>query len=79
MSHVYCCSDLHGQYGLWEMVKNIVYADNSFCYVLGDCVDRGPEGFKILKEVLEDSEHFFLICGNHEQMFADSMRAKHCT
>lgn len=79
MSHVYCCSDLHGQYDLWEMVKNIVYADNSFCYILGDCVDRGPAGFKILKEVLEDSEHFFLICGNHEQMFADSMRTKHCT
>ena len=52
MSYVYCCSDLHGQYGLWEMVKDIVYADNSFCYVLGDCVDRGLAGFKILKEKL---------------------------
>lgn len=79
MSHVYCCSDLHGQEGLWGMVKDIVYADDSFCYILGDCVDRGPAGFKILKEVLEDTKHFALICGNHEQMFMESMKAKHCT
>lgn len=77
--HTYCCSDLHGQYTLFEMVRDKVIKEDSFCYVLGDCVDRGPDGFKILKEVLEDTKHFCLLCGNHEDLFIDSIKKGYCT
>lgn len=73
MSHVYCCSDLHGQYKLWEQIKKMVCADNSICYILGDCADRGVDGYKILNEVLADPEHFILLYGNHEDLFVNVM------
>ena len=46
--------------------------------MLGDCVDRGNYGFRILKEVIEDPR-FILLKGNHEDLFAESIKAKTLT
>ena len=62
----YCFSDVHGQYILWEQIQKYLKEDD-VCYVLGDCIDRGLDGYQILKEVLEDKRYIFLL-GNHEDM-----------
>lgn len=62
-------SDLHGQYKLWKQIENFIQPeDKVFC--LGDCADRGPEGWQIIKEVLATPNITYLR-GNHEQFIID--------
>ena len=66
MEKVYAISDLHGQYELWQKVKE--YLDPTDTLVcLGDCIDRGPSGFDILVEML-DRKNTILLKGNHEDL-----------
>lgn len=60
------CSDLHGQYDLWQMIKKDLKEDDTL-FFLGDACDRGPEGWKIIKELLSDKRITY-IQGNHEDM-----------
>ena len=69
MNKTYAISDLHGQYNLWAQVRDYL-DDTDRCYVLGDCIDRGPDGYKILKEVLADERCLFIL-GNHEDMMVN--------
>lgn len=70
---VYCCSDLHGRYDLFAAIKNFIKPEDKV-YVLGDCADRGPEGWKIIKEVYENPQ-FIYVKGNHEDMLIQTMKA----
>lgn len=67
---MYAVSDLHGMYNLWKQVKNFIKEDD-ILYVLGDCADRGEDGWKIIKEVI-DMPNIVYIRGNHEQMIIDN-------
>lgn len=69
---VYCCSDLHGRYDLFQMIKDFIQPEDKV-YVLGDCGDRGPDGWKIIKEVYFNPQ-FIYLQGNHEDMLADAIR-----
>lgn len=69
--HVYCCADLHGRYDLFQQIKDYLGPDD-ICYVLGDCGDRGPDGWAIIKEVWQDPR-FVYIKGNHEDMLMRAM------
>lgn len=64
---IYCFSDLHGRYELWEQIKNYIKPEDKV-YCLGDCIDRGYGGYQILKEVLEHPQITMLL-GNHEDFF----------
>ena len=68
---VYAVSDLHGRYDLWEKIKEHL-AEDDILYCLGDVADRGPDGWKLLKELLADKRVIF-IKGNHEDMLADRL------
>lgn len=46
--------------------------ENDVAYCLGDVCDRGPDGIKIMQEMLEDKRIIYLQ-GNHEQMLLDSV------
>lgn len=63
-------TDLHGNYNLWTQIKNFIKEDD-ILFFLGDAIDRGPRGFEIFKEMLEDKRVIYLR-GNHEQMMYDS-------
>lgn len=66
MNKVYAFSDIHGMYGLWKQISE--YCDETDkLYFLGDAADRGPEGMKIISELLEDKRIIYLK-GNHEDM-----------
>lgn len=62
----YAFTDVHGQYNLWEMIKNYCQEDDTI-YFLGDACDRGPDGVKIIRELLEDPRVIYLK-GNHEEL-----------
>lgn len=70
----YVFSDLHGQGRLWEQIKNFKAKDPSIGLVyLGDACDRGPDGYKIMKEMLADDDILY-IKGNHEDMFVKAAK-----
>lgn len=68
---VFCCSDLHGQGWAWDAIKNRL-APSDYLYFLGDAIDRGPDGVRIMQEIL-DRPNTTYIQGNHEQMMLDGM------
>ena len=47
----YAFSDLHGEYKLFKQIQEYIQKDD-VVYCLGDCCDRGPDGIKIIQEVL---------------------------
>lgn len=71
MAH-YVLSDLHGNYTLWEKVKQFLKEGDHHCYVLGDVIDRGVDGIPILFEMYND-DRFELLKGNHEEMLVDAI------
>lgn len=62
----WCIADLHGHLEIWKKVKEII-SPNDTIYVLGDCIDRGPQSWETLKAVYNDPQAY-LLKGNHEDM-----------
>lgn len=62
----YVCSDIHGRWDKYERIfKETDLNEEDTLYVLGDVIDRGPDGMKILLDLMKrKSVKFFL--GNHE-------------
>ena len=70
---IYAVSDLHGCY---DPYKKLLYrlclrADDTL-YVLGDVIDRGPDGFQILLDMASRPNVVGLM-GNHEAMAIDAI------
>ncbi len=66
---IYVTSDLHG-FSLEKFkgfLEQVNFSDNDFLYILGDVIDRGPDGIKILKWLMS-KPNAQLILGNHEAM-----------
>lgn len=67
---IYVVSDLHGCLSEWtQLLDTIHFGDNDTMFVLGDCVDFGPEPIGLLHDLMERPNVFPLL-GNHELMFA---------
>ena len=66
---IYVMSDLHGypMEKFLEIMKNINFSSEDFLYVLGDVIDRGRDGVKLLKWLMQNSNTQLLL-GNHEDM-----------
>jgi len=63
---VYVMSDIHGCYDKYEkMLRIICLGKEDTLYILGDVVDRGPAGMKILLDIAE-RENVILLKGNHD-------------
>lgn len=67
---VYALSDLHGNYILWEQIKEFLKEEDTLIF-LGDAIDRGNRGFEIFMEMLEHPQVMFLK-GNHEDMMYEA-------
>lgn len=51
----YAVSDIHGCYDKYiQLLHRINLRPTDTLYVLGDIIDRGPDGLKILLDILED-------------------------
>ena len=59
---IYVCSDIHGQYDLFKKILDkINFSDEDKMFVLGDAIDRGPEGIKLLQDLVDRKNVFFLL------------------
>jgi len=63
----YVMSDIHGCYDKYcAMLGKIKFSDGDVLYILGDVLDRGPEGMKVLLDIAKH-ENIILLRGNHDQ------------
>ena len=70
----YVCSDLHGEYPAYQAIIDQLKEKDKL-YILGDVIDRGPDGIKILQDIIKRKEKGqveFLI-GNHELMMVQAL------
>ncbi len=73
MHQIYVMSDIHGQYDLYtKALDTIHFDDTDTLYILGDLIDRGPDGIKILQDVIWRPNVHCCI-GNHELFMHDNL------
>ena len=70
MNKTYAFTDLHGMYPLWEQIRDFCDESDKLIF-LGDACDRGDDGLKIIKELLQDKRVTY-IKGNHEDFLEDT-------
>ena len=70
---LYAVSDIHGCYDKYrKLLKKINFGPDDTLYVLGDVIDRGPDGFKILLDMARRTNVINLM-GNHEAMAVQAL------
>ena len=70
----YVISDIHGQYDTFmRMLKQIKFCEEDTLYILGDAIDRGPDGIKILKAIMK-MKNVKMFLGNHELLMMEALR-----
>ncbi len=71
----YAISDIHGCYSKFvRMLDKIGFSnERDILFVLGDVVDRGPNGIKVLQLMMEN-DHMVPIMGNHDLMAYEILR-----
>jgi len=68
---IYVMSDIHGNRRRFESVmKQIDLQPEDTLYVLGDVIDRHPDGIRILRELM-NMPNVKMLIGNHELMMLD--------
>ena len=73
MQNVYVLSDIHGQSrAFFEMLEKIRFSSEDKLFIIGDVVDRGPDGIQLL-EYIREQPNMELLMGNHEDMFLRTM------
>lgn len=71
---IYCISDIHGDHIRYTtMLKMINFTEDDTLYVLGDILDRGNEGMKILLDMML-RPNVYPILGNHEYMALQTLK-----
>lgn len=66
MNLIYAVSDLHGCYDKYiKLLERLNMTPNDSLYVLGDIVDRGSDGMKILPDLIK-RKNIFSCRGNHD-------------
>ena len=71
MGRVFASSDWHGCGTVANKVLDFLKPDDKL-YFLGDAIDRGPDGFKIMTKLLNDPRVTYMM-GNHELMMLEAL------
>ena len=59
MSVIYAVSDLHGCYDKYiKLLERLKMTADDSLYILGDIVDRGSDGMKILLDLIKKKMYF---------------------
>lgn len=65
---IYVMSDIHGEYEKYcDMLKKLQLKDDDALFVLGDVIDFGKDGIKILKDMMYRA-NIYPVLGEHEYM-----------
>lgn len=75
---IYVLSDIHGHRRRFDSVMNQIklHADDTL-YVLGDVVDRNPDGIRILRQLMA-MPNVKLLLGNHELLMLNALYEPFC-
>lgn len=75
MHDVFYFTDIHGCYDLFRTAMDFCKKQDPECMIIfgGDACDRGKDGYRIMKELLDDPKVIYLK-GNHEDMFVRAAR-----
>ena len=75
MHDIFYFTDVHGMYSLFKSAMDYCNKCDPEAMIIfgGDACDRGPDGYKIMKELIANPKVVY-IRGNHEDMF---LRAAH--
>ena len=69
----YIVADIHGRADRFHEVLDMVqFADEDRVYILGDVIDRNPDGIKILCEIMS-TDNMHMLLGNHEYMMINAI------
>ena len=69
----YIIADIHGCYDEYsELLKKIDFSDEDELFVLGDAMDRGAEPIKVIRDLM-NRPNVFYIMGNHDYMMLSIM------
>lgn len=78
MAH-YVMSDIHGEADRFHaMLEKIHFSADDTLYILGDVIDRGPDGIPLLREIMA-APNMVMLLGNHEYMMLDYLKPDHDT
>ncbi|MBQ3133566.1 MAG: fructose-bisphosphatase class III [Clostridia bacterium] len=70
---VYVMSDIHGCGSRFENVlQKINLQSEDALYILGDVIDRGPDGIRVLRRIM-NTPNMKMLLGNHEYMMLESL------
>ena len=67
MGKIYVCSDIHAHQDALEEALSLLNPDDML-YMIGDAVDKGPDGLKPLLTIMKDPR-CEMLAGNHDMMF----------
>lgn len=75
MNNIFFFTDVHGMWDLYEAIMNYCLEQDPNCTIIfgGDACDRGPDGYKIIKDLLSRPNVVYLM-GNHEMLFVDAAK-----
>ena len=69
----YIVSDIHGCYAEYRaLLEKIRFSGDDTLYVLGDAMDRGPEPIRVIRDLM-DRPNVYYILGNHDDMMLQVM------
>ena len=64
MAH-YVMSDIHGEADRFHaMLEKLRFSSQDTLYILGDVIDRGPDGIGLLRQIMQ-MRNAVLLLGNH--------------
>lgn len=72
---IYVCADIHGHKDKFDrLLEKINLQKDDQLIILGDVIDRGPDGILLLQEI-KDNPQFVLMLGNHEYMMLQTLES----
>ena len=75
MHDIFYFTDIHGMYDLYRAIMDWCQEQDPEAMIIfgGDACDRGPRGYEIIKELLNNPKVVYLM-GNHEELFCKAAR-----
>lgn len=73
MGKTYVVADIHGMAERFHaLLQQVPILEEDTLYILGDVIDRGPDGVELLREI-RTHRNWVLLMGNHEKMCVQTL------
>lgn len=71
---IYVLADIHGRSDRFnDILDQVKLTDEDTLYILGDVIDRNPDGIDLLRRIMQ-MKNYQMLLGNHEHMMMDVIR-----